>query len=63
MGRVGEGKSSLISAILGEMEKISGHVNVKVSLYIYGRKTLGDIGLMRERARKKVLQRNLTRDG
>ena len=36
VGRVGEGKSSLISAILGEMEKISGHVNVKVSLcYIY----------------------------
>ena len=30
VGRVGEGKSSLISAILGEMEKIKGRVNVKV---------------------------------
>ena len=30
VGRVGEGKSSLVSAILGEMEKISGRVNVKV---------------------------------
>ncbi|KAI0238037.1 Multidrug resistance-associated protein 1 [Lamellibrachia satsuma] len=32
VGRVGEGKSSLISAILGEMEKISGRVNVKGSV-------------------------------
>ena len=62
MGRVGEGKSSLISAILGEMEKISGHVNVKVGLN-NGRTTLGDKGLMRERAGKKVLKRNLTWDG
>ena len=29
-GRVGEGKSSLVSAFLGKMEKISGRVNVKV---------------------------------
>jgi len=41
VGRVGEGKSSLISAILGEMEKISGHVNVKVSLYIWKEDTGG----------------------
>ncbi|KAK2714333.1 hypothetical protein QYM36_008785, partial [Artemia franciscana] len=29
VGQVGTGKSSLISALLGEMEKIKGHVNVK----------------------------------
>ena len=31
VGRVGYGKSSLISAILGEMDKLSGDVNVDVS--------------------------------
>ena len=31
VGNVGAGKSSLCSAILGEMEKQSGRVNVKVS--------------------------------
>ena len=31
VGQVGAGKSSLLSAVLGEMEKISGHVNVSVS--------------------------------
>ena len=31
VGQVGCGKSSLISAFLGEMEKLSGHVNVRVS--------------------------------
>ena len=30
VGQVGAGKSSLISALLGEMEKITGHVTVKV---------------------------------
>jgi len=30
VGHVGAGKSSLISALLGEMEKIEGHVVVKV---------------------------------
>ena len=30
VGTVGSGKSSLVQAILGEMEKISGTVNVKV---------------------------------
>ena len=32
VGTVGAGKSSLLSAFRGEMEKISGHVNVTVSL-------------------------------
>ncbi|KAK3589166.1 hypothetical protein CHS0354_018871 [Potamilus streckersoni] len=32
VGQVGSGKSSLISAILGEMEKLKGQVNVKGSL-------------------------------
>ena len=32
VGHVGAGKSSLISALLGEMEKIEGHVIVKVQL-------------------------------
>ena len=31
VGSVGSGKSSLLSAILGEMEKLKGSVNVKVS--------------------------------
>ena len=30
VGSVGAGKSSLLSAILGEMEKFQGHVNVRV---------------------------------
>ena len=31
VGHVGAGKSSLISALLGEMEKLTGHVSVKVT--------------------------------
>ena len=31
VGQVGAGKSSLISALLGEMEKRGGHVSTKVS--------------------------------
>ena len=31
VGQVGVGKSSLVSAILGEMEKLQGHVTVAVS--------------------------------
>ena len=34
VGSVGSGKSSLCSAILGEMNKIKGTVNVKVGLHI-----------------------------
>ena len=30
VGHVGAGKSSLISAMLGEMEKIDGHVSLRV---------------------------------
>ena len=30
MGQVGSGKSTLISAILGELHKEAGHVSVKV---------------------------------
>ena len=30
VGQVGSGKSSLLSAMLGEMEKLSGNVNIKV---------------------------------
>ena len=32
MGHVGAGKSSLISALLGEMEKMDGRVLVKVTI-------------------------------
>jgi ATP-binding cassette subfamily C (CFTR/MRP) protein 1 len=32
VGVVGAGKSSLLSALLGEMERITGTVNVKVRL-------------------------------
>ena len=34
VGRVGEGKSSLVSAILGEMYKLTGKVNVQVRAYL-----------------------------
>lgn len=30
MGPVGSGKSSLISAMLGEMENVHGHITIKV---------------------------------
>ena len=33
VGQVGSGKSSLLSAMLGEMEKLQGKVQVSVSLY------------------------------
>ena len=33
MGTVGSGKSSLVSATLGEMEKLSGQVNVNVCIH------------------------------
>lgn len=32
IGRVGQGKSSLLSAIIGEMEKFSGTINVNGSI-------------------------------
>ena len=32
VGHVGAGKSSLISALLGEMEKMTGRVSVKVTI-------------------------------
>jgi len=38
VGSVGSGKSSLLSALLGEMECVTGQVNIKVSshgCYIY----------------------------
>jgi len=34
VGHVGAGKSSLISALLGEMEKMMGKVSVKVGPYL-----------------------------
>lgn len=34
VGTVGSGKSSLVSAFLGEMDKVSGRVNTKVSILI-----------------------------
>lgn len=34
VGTVGSGKSSLVSAFLGEMDKVSGRVNTKVSSII-----------------------------
>ena len=35
VGHVGAGKSSLISALLGEMEKMTGRVSVKVIFSYY----------------------------
>jgi len=39
VGTVGAGKSSLMSAFLGEMDKVTGRVNTKVNIYsiaVYG---------------------------
>ena len=46
MGHVGAGKSSLISALLGEMEKMNGHVALRVSTHSTPVKTLFDNGLL-----------------
>ena len=35
VGQVGAGKTSLISAILGEMQKLSGSVTFKVNLIVF----------------------------
>ena len=35
VGQVGAGKSSLVQALLGEMEKLRGTVALRVSVYIY----------------------------
>ena len=35
VGTVGSGKSSLVSAFLGEMEKVSGRANTKVSVQLF----------------------------
>ena len=36
VGPIGAGKSSLINALLGEMYKLSGHVNLKVNfIHVY----------------------------
>ena len=37
VGQVGSGKSSLMSAILGDMTKVSGSVYVKVKIRLYVR--------------------------
>ena len=37
VGHVGSGKSSLLSAVLGDMEKVEGHVHVQVpNVYLKG---------------------------
>ena len=40
VGHVGAGKSSLVSALLGEMEKMNGHVALRVSTHSSPVKTL-----------------------
>ena len=35
VGPVGSGKSSMLSALLGEMEKTEGVVNIKVNIFFY----------------------------
>jgi len=50
VGQVGVGKSSLVSAILGEMEKLQGHVTVAVSghschLHLFSESLTSDINV------------------
>jgi len=40
VGTVGSGKSSLLSALLGEMDKLTGKVNTKVSIHYQIRKII-----------------------
>lgn len=35
VGHVGSGKSSLLSALLGEMEKLEGTVAIKVAVFVF----------------------------
>ena len=44
MGQVGCGKSSLLSALLAEMDKVEGHVTVKVGGLGGGQVTHGERG-------------------
>ena len=44
VGTVGCGKSSLISAMLGEMEKVTGTVNTRVSHVLQDESGLTDFG-------------------
>ena len=46
VGHVGVGKSSLISALLGEMEKMNGNVALRVSTLSTPVKTLFHNGLL-----------------
>ncbi|MEW8547936.1 MAG: ATP-binding cassette domain-containing protein [Candidatus Thiodiazotropha sp.] len=49
VGQVGAGKTSLISAVLGEMQKLSGTVTFKVSILLYASDTIFNrfIGIIR----------------
>lgn len=42
VGQVGCGKSSLLSALLAEMDKVEGHVALKVGWFRMGRDGLGE---------------------
>lgn len=46
VGPVGSGKSSLISAFLGEMYKLSGSVNTSVSIFLFGEGTFTHVSLV-----------------
>ena len=56
VGQVGCGKSSLISCLLGEMEKLSGHVAVKVYLQNqckFLKVTIMSISIMLEKTQRR----------
>lgn len=46
VGQVGAGKSSILSAILGEMIKVKGQVNVKVKLITVYREIFATFALV-----------------
>lgn len=53
VGTVGSGKSSLLSALLGEMEKLNGKVNTKVSIFFFSYLT-SRIMLLQELKRREA---------
>ena len=55
VGTVGAGKSSLVSAMLGELERLHGRVNVTVSIWTFFYRPLFPISCL---SRDKLLKKS-----